>query len=155
MGRRSSPSRASSRSFGRGRSPSPTRAAAPQPQPRAVAPQPAPTQVGQPTMAQGPGLMGNIASTAAGVAIGHTMGHALTGALGLRGDGGATEQQAAPLAGEQQPQSATQHPYGQNDCKFEMEQFLACAQSQSNDLSLCQGFSEVLKECKARSQPHY
>lgn len=32
-------------------------------------------------------------------------------------------------------------------CHFEVKQFLDCATNQ-NDLSLCEGFSEALKQCK-------
>lgn len=52
-----------------------------------------------------------------------------------------------------QPQGQTfqqQPQLGQDPCKFELEQFLSCAQTQSNDLSLCEGFNQVLKECKVR-----
>ena len=165
MARRSSPSRGSS-AFGRGRSPSPTasrRTAPPPPPPqKAVAPQPpAPTQVAQPAMAASPGggLMANVASTAAGVAIGHTVGHAITGALGMNG-GGHSEQPVA--VGEPQQQQlndmqsqplSRQHQQplaGQDPCRFELEQFLSCAQNQSNDLTLCDGFNQVLRECKTR-----
>lgn len=156
MARRTGGSSRSS-AFGRGRSPSPSptrsRAAPPPPQPKAVSPQPA-TQVGQPMMASSPGggLMANVASTAAGVAIGHTVGHALTGALGIGGGGHNSE--PVPI---EQPQA--QQSYGQpqqqlsnqdTPCKFELEQFLACAQNQSNDLQLCDGFNQVLNECKMR-----
>lgn len=158
MARRSSPSRGSS-AFGRGRSPSPSSRSAPRPaapvQQKAVAPQPAPTQVAQPVAGAAPGagmgLMANVASTAAGVAIGHTMGHALTGALmGHGGDSGSVaEQQQQPV----QPQTAYQqnHPLNQQDpCRMELEQFLSCAQTQTSDLTLCDGFNQVLKECKMR-----
>lgn len=123
--------------------------------PTAVAPKPAPTQVSQPAMAQQqPGLMANIASTAAGVAIGHTMGHAITGALGMNG-----RQEAAPVEAQQQGQlNQQQNPYtqgGNQPCKFELDEFLACTQAHSNDLSLCSGFNEVLKECKIRSGQMY
>jgi hypothetical protein len=152
MARRSSPSRGSS-SFGRGRSPSPTRRAAPPPPPpKAVAPTPpAPTAVGQPAMAApGGGMLGNIASTAAGVAIGHTMGHALTGALGMRDHAPAepVAAEAAPL--QQQQYQPQQQLAGQEPCRFELDQFLQCAQNQSGDLTLCDGFNQVLRECKMR-----
>lgn len=161
MARRgSSPSRGSS-AFGRGRSPSPSAARRPAPPPaqpaRAVAPTPAPpTQVAPAPMAGGSaagGLMANVASTAAGVAIGHTVGHALTGALGIGGGGNhqpepvAAEQQTAPTM---QPQHYGQPLAGQDPCKFELEQFIQCAQNQSSDLSLCDGFNHVLRECKTR-----
>lgn len=35
----------------------------------------------------------------------------------------------------------------QQVCSYEMKQFLECAQNQS-DLKLCEGFSEVLKQCR-------
>ena len=50
---------------------------------------------------------------------------------------------------QQQPQQ--QQMYGQqqqqNVCGFELDQFLACAQNQS-DISLCEGFNDALKQCK-------
>ena len=95
--------------------------------------------------------MANIATTAAGVAIGHTMGHALTGALGM---GGGNHSEPAPAEQAGMPQQAYQQQQplaaGQDPCKFELDQFLHCAQSQSNDLSLCDGFNHVLRECKTR-----
>lgn len=91
--------------------------------------------------------MANVASTAAGVAIGHTVGHALTGALGIGGGHHSEPVTAEPQAQQQ----ALQQPLaGQDPCKFELDQFLACAQNQSNDLSLCDGFNQVLRECKVR-----
>lgn len=100
-------------------------------------------------------MMANIATTAAGVAIGHTMGHALTGALGMGGghqqepvaaDNQAQMQQTQPNQYQQQHQPLA----GQDPCKFELEQFISCAQNQTNDLALCDGFNQVLKECKMR-----
>lgn len=157
MGRRSSPSRGSS-AFGRGRSPSPAaRRPAPPVQQKSVAP-PAPTQVAAPTAAApagGMGMMGNIASTAAGVAIGHTVGHAITGSL-MGGGGGHSDAVAEPL--QQTTPYQQNHLMNQQDpCRMELEQFLSCAQNQSNDLTLCDGFNQVLKDCKVRygSQINY
>jgi len=36
---------------------------------------------------------------------------------------------------------------GGNVCQFELRQFMECSQSQ-NDLSLCQAFSEALRDCR-------
>jgi len=96
--------------------------------------------------------MAQVASTAAGVAIGHTIGHAITGSL-MGGGGGsssepaAVEQQIAQVPPQQQHY---QQIDGQNPCKFELDQFLSCAQSQQADLTLCEGFNQVLRECKTR-----
>uniref|UniRef100_A0A8D2N182 CHCH domain-containing protein n=1 Tax=Zonotrichia albicollis TaxID=44394 RepID=A0A8D2N182_ZONAL len=46
----------------------------------------------------------------------------------------------------QEPQGA-QAAQQQGPCQYEMKQFLECAQKQT-DLKLCEGFSEVLKQCR-------
>ncbi|POI22562.1 hypothetical protein CIB84_013690, partial [Bambusicola thoracicus] len=92
-----------------------------------------------------------MATTAAGVAVGsavgHTIGHALTGGFG----GGSSAEAARPDITYQEPQAA-QPAYQQQQqqfapCQYEMKQFLECAQNQT-DLKLCEGFSEVLKQCR-------
>jgi len=144
----------------RGRSASPSRSysaparAAP---PRAVAPPQrsnvpaaAPPAAPAPMMAQPqqPGMFAQMATTAAGVAvgsaIGHTIGHALTGGGG--GGGGNNETQAADPQQPQQQYAPPTQP-AQGICSFELKQFLECAQTQ-HDLTLCDGFNDVLKQCK-------
>uniref|UniRef100_A0A8C8EP39 Coiled-coil-helix-coiled-coil-helix domain-containing protein 2 n=1 Tax=Oncorhynchus tshawytscha TaxID=74940 RepID=A0A8C8EP39_ONCTS len=109
-----------------------------------------------------PGMFAQMATTAAGVAVGsaagHMIGHAMTGGMG----GGGGSQEAAkpdvtyqpppmyqPAQYQQQPQSMfQQEPAPQHgSCSYELKQFIECAQTQS-DLKLCEGFSEVLKQCK-------
>ncbi|MBN3322582.1 CHCH2 protein, partial [Atractosteus spatula] len=51
-------------------------------------------------------------------------------------------QEPAPPAQPMYQQQAQQNP-----CTYELRQFIECAQTQS-DLKLCEGFSEVLKQCK-------
>ena len=50
-----------------------------------------------------------------------------------------------PLQEPQGTQLAQQQQNG--PCSFEVKQFLECAQNQG-DLKLCEGFSEVLKQCR-------
>ncbi|KAM9440100.1 coiled-coil-helix-coiled-coil-helix domain-containing protein 2 [Clarias gariepinus] len=104
-----------------------------------------------------PGLFAQMASTAAGVAVGsavgHTIGHAMTGGFG----GGGSSEAARPDVTYQEPYPTQptyqqqpmyqQETVQQNPCAYEMKQFLECAQTQS-DLKLCEGFSEVLKQCR-------
>jgi len=156
----------------RGRSSSPmssaprrtmTSAAPARPPPQQTAPVPvappasSPMAYGQPQ--RGPGMMGQIAATAAGVgigsAIGHTVGHAITG-----GFGGSDKEPAVAAEPQQQMyQGQPQQGYYQSNqanadpCGLEMKQFLECAQQNSNDISLCSGFNEVLKSCRIRSNP--
>ncbi|XP_013777304.1 coiled-coil-helix-coiled-coil-helix domain-containing protein 2-like isoform X2 [Limulus polyphemus] len=153
----------------RGRSPSPSsrsrgaplnRAPAP-PAQRASAP-PAPRQYTQPanvpqqqvqtmpqTQPRQPGLLGQMATTAAGVAVGsavgHTLGHAITGGFSDNSsEVPATTQEQQPIYQQQTPAQ------GQNQnapCQFELKQFMECAENQ-HDLSLCEGFREVLRQCR-------
>lgn len=132
-----------------GRAPPSAPRAPPKPASSVPAAKPA-SNVSQPSAPQQPGLFGQMASTAAGVAIGSTVGHAVSGAL----FGGGSEQPAtypqdagtaAPYQGYNQPISAQQQIQGA--CQLELQQFVECAQNQ-RDITLCQGFNEALKQCK-------
>uniref|UniRef100_A0A3Q3XAK8 CHCH domain-containing protein n=1 Tax=Mola mola TaxID=94237 RepID=A0A3Q3XAK8_MOLML len=110
----------------------PSHAPAPaHPPPAALAPAPA--------QSQGPGLMAQMATTAAGVAIGSAVGHVVGGALSGAFSGGSSSSEPAKPAYQVRAQPGP--------CLFEVRQFLDCATSQT-DLSLCEGFSEALKQCK-------
>ncbi|XP_068915716.1 coiled-coil-helix-coiled-coil-helix domain-containing protein 2 isoform X1 [Tenebrio molitor] len=97
---------------------------------------------------QQPGLFGQMAATAGGVAVGsavgHTVGHALTGMFG----GGSSEPAPAQEAVPAQQGSYGAEPTG--PCAWEIKQFLQCAQTQP-DLTLCQGFNEAIQQCKIRN----
>jgi len=71
------------------------------------------------------------------------MGAALTGALG--GGGGGSEPEVQASAPVSQQTGSLNEPG--TVCRFELQQFLECTQTQ-RDLSLCQGFSEALKDCR-------
>ena len=91
-----------------------------------------------------------MATTAGGVAIGSVVGNAVTGMFSGGGSSSAPAPApaAAPPAAAAAPPAA---PSGQVEpCAFEIKQFVQCAQTQS-DLTLCQGFNEAVRECKARS----
>ncbi|XP_063258611.1 coiled-coil-helix-coiled-coil-helix domain-containing protein 2 isoform X2 [Prinia subflava] len=124
----------------------PMRAASPSPAPRASVPAAAPPSAVAAPAPKQPGLMAQMASTAAGVAVGsavgHTIGHAITGGF----SGGGSSEAARPDVTYQAAQAAQQQQqYG--PCQYEIKQFLECAQNQT-DLKLCEGFSEVLKQCR-------
>ncbi|KAJ8798729.1 hypothetical protein J1605_016532 [Eschrichtius robustus] len=81
---------------------------------------------------------------AVGSAVGHTLGHAITGGFG----GGSNAEPSRPDITYQEPQGTQLAQQQQNGpCSFEVKQFLECAQNQG-DLKLCEGFSEVLKQCR-------
>jgi len=139
---------------GRSSSPAPSR---PAPRPAPARNLPAPVQQAPPPammapQQQGPGLMGQMAATAGGVAIGsavgHTIGHAMTGMFS--GGGGSEEAQPAAPAQQQQQQPYSQYqqqPQLSGNCSREIQEFLNCAQTQT-DLSLCEGFKHVMSQCK-------
>ena len=140
--RSSSPSGGGSRSFSSARSPPPAPSrnvpAHPPPAQPAHAPAPQPKQ---------PGMFAQMASTAAGVAVGSTIGHVAGAAIvgGMSGGGGGNQVQEQQEQQPYQQQQEMRNP--QNPCEYEMKQFLDCAQNQS-DVSLCQGFNEALKQWK-------
>ncbi|KAK2088921.1 hypothetical protein P7K49_034828 [Saguinus oedipus] len=77
---------------------------------------------------------------ASGVAVGLAVGHVMGSA-----SGGSSE--PAQPAAQQAPTHAASQPLQMGPCAYEIRQFLACSTTQS-DLSLCEGFSEALKQCK-------
>lgn len=134
----------------------PQRQAPPQ-QARPANPPPAPVHAPPTAMAPaaaspGGGIMGSIATTAAGVALGSVAGHAITGMFSGSGEKEAQQQQqqAAPYQQQQQqPMYPNEQPSNSSGpCSWEVKQFLQCAQQQS-DLSLCDGFNEALRQCKS------
>lgn len=94
-----------------------------------------------------PGLFAQMATTAAGVAVGSTVGHVIGAAI----TGGGSSQAPAPAAAApvQQPPQYQQQPQQQNPCWQQMQQFLDCT-SQNSDISYCQNFNEAFKDCKTR-----
>ncbi|XP_076029409.1 coiled-coil-helix-coiled-coil-helix domain-containing protein 2-like [Oratosquilla oratoria] len=149
----------------------PPRAAPPPPPPPRPAPPPPPAAAPAPPPAAAapkqPGLFAQMAATAGGVAIGSTVGHVVGHAL--TGGGSSSQPQAAPAqAAPAQPAQAEGYPQYQGyapappqqyasqgpseptgPCAWEVKQFLQCAQTQS-DISVCEGFNEALRQCKAR-----
>ncbi|ETN79761.1 hypothetical protein RB195_009153 [Necator americanus] len=135
-------------------SPPPTMRSAPAPAPAPMSSMPARTAappMGAPHPAPAapaqPGLMAQMAATAGGVAIGSAVGHAV-GSMFTGGGGHSAE--AAPAQAAPAPAAAA--PQGQaysQPCEFEWKQFIECTQNQS-DVSLCNGFNEAFKQCKAR-----
>ncbi|CAM1501623.1 Fc.00g036070.m01.CDS01 [Cosmosporella sp. VM-42] len=92
---------------------------------------------------QGPGMLGQIATTAAGVAIGSSMGHAITGLF----SGGSSEPAAA--AAPVQAAAAQEQPWAQNNCAGATKAFTQCMDEQQGNMSICNWYLEQLKACQA------
>ncbi|KAK0628665.1 Sas10/Utp3/C1D family-domain-containing protein [Bombardia bombarda] len=150
------------RSSGGGRAPSrptvPSRAPAPQQTRPATtyapsAQQPhAPTatpQTAAPTSSGGGSMLGNIASTAAGVAIGSTIGHAVSGLFG--GSSSAAEPQQSSVSAQDQNQNNSS--WG-NNCQTATQSFTKCLDDNSGNMQICGWYLEQLKACQAAASQY-
>merc|ERR1719322_2344306 len=92
--------------------------------------------------------MAQMATTAGGVALGSVAGSAITS---MMSGGGSSQPAAPPAPAPVAPVAAAPAPSPETSgpCALEIKDFIKCSQTQS-DISLCQGFNEALKECKAR-----
>ena len=93
-----------------------------------------------------------MAATAGGVAVGSAVGHVAGSAITGMFSGGSSAPApaaAAPPPAAPAPAAAPAQEIS-GPCADQIRQFISCSQNQY-DISLCEGFSEALKECKARN----
>lgn len=159
------------------------RSVSPRPAPRQTQPAPVRAQPPAPVSAapQQPSLFGQMAATAGGVAVGsaivstyflsplflcymsklnhvfylqgHTVGHAVTGMFSGSGSDHEVAAPAAQAAAGPAPVGAYQDQQASGPCAWEVKQFLQCAQQQ-DDLSLCSGFNEAIRQCKEMNREY-
>ncbi|TQS32024.1 hypothetical protein Golomagni_07675, partial [Golovinomyces magnicellulatus] len=134
-------------------------AAAPAPQqhrPNSTMAGPQQHQQAPPMQSQGPGLFGQMASTAAGVAIGSSVGHAIGGFFG----GGSSEQAPPPqqMQGEAPQQYQQnynqQQQYGNNNCAGATQAFTKCLDDNQGNMQICNWYLEQLKACQAAASQY-
>ncbi|KAA8914666.1 hypothetical protein FN846DRAFT_481350 [Sphaerosporella brunnea] len=110
------------------------------PPPPAAAPQ---AQVPQ---QQGPGLFGQMASTAAGVAVGSSIGHVVgAGISGLFG-GSSTAPAEQPAAAAAPAQSQSNNWAA--SCEADARNFTKCLDDNAGDMQICSWYLEQLKACQ-------
>ncbi|KAK4117435.1 hypothetical protein N656DRAFT_773556 [Canariomyces notabilis] len=114
--------------------------------PSAVAPQ-------APTASQGPGLLGQMASTAAGVAIGSSIGHVVGNGISSIFGGGSSSEPAQSTQAQAAPQTSNNSTWG-NNCAGATEQFTKCMDEHGGNMSICGWYLEQLKACQAAAS-HY
>ncbi|EEU47554.1 uncharacterized protein NECHADRAFT_59388 [Fusarium vanettenii 77-13-4] len=137
-----------------GRAPSRPTASAPAPKPQQARPaatmaappaaahpppQAMPPQAAAP-VSQGPGLFGQMASTAAGVAIGSSVGHAIGGLF----SGGSSEPAPAAVQAQAAPQEQSY-----NNCAGAAQNFTKCMDDNNGNMQICNWYLEQLKACQA------
>ncbi|KAL6858144.1 hypothetical protein ACO1O0_005597 [Amphichorda felina] len=103
-----------------------------------------------PVASQGPGLLGQMASTAAGVAIGSSIGHAIGGLF----SGGSSEPAPAPQAQAVQAQAAPSqdNQWNAGNCQGAASQFTQCMDDHKGDMQVCNWYLEQLKACQAAAK---
>jgi hypothetical protein len=106
---------------------------------RAAPPPPAPVQAQAP-QSQGPGLFGQMASTAAGVAVGSSIGHAIGGFFG-GGSSAPAEQQSNNVATQT---SQEQNSFGARSCEIDAKAFTKCLDDNQGNMQICNWYLEQL-----------
>lgn len=92
-----------------------------------------------------------MASTAAGVAIGSSIGHAVGGLFtGGSSDASAPadQQAAAP------PQQQQQNQWGNNNCAGATQNFTKCMDEHNGNMSICNWYLDQLKACQAAASQY-
>ncbi|KAJ6789487.1 hypothetical protein PWT90_00288 [Aphanocladium album] len=142
------------RSAGRAPARAPTRPTAAAPAPAAQQARPASTMAAPPqqyqqapAQSQGPGLFGQMASTAAGVAIGSSVGHAIGGFF----SGGSSEPAPQQVQAQQQPLQQQQQS---NNCAGATQSFTKCMDDNGGNMQICNWYLEQLKACQAAAAPY-
>ncbi|EEA19588.1 hypothetical protein TMatcc_009729 [Talaromyces marneffei ATCC 18224] len=141
----------------------PARPAAPQQhqsQPHSTAAYPPAAQQAppMPVQSQGPGLFGQMASTAAGVAVGSSIGHAV--GSWFTGGSSAPVEQAAPPAQSQAMDSGlyatntSQSAWENPACATDAQNFRKCMDDNKGDLTICGWYLDQLKACQAAAKPY-
>ncbi|EMG45754.1 MIX17 Mitochondrial intermembrane space cysteine motif-containing protein MIX17 [Candida maltosa Xu316] len=112
----------------------------------------------QPVQAQSsqPGLFGQMASTAAGVAVGSTIGHTL-GAGITSMFGGSSSSAPAEAAPQQQQVAAYQQQQTQEQakhCDADARNFTRCLEDNSGNMQICDYYLQQLKACQEASRQY-
>ncbi|EAW09229.1 coiled-coil-helix-coiled-coil-helix domain-containing protein [Aspergillus clavatus NRRL 1] len=133
-------------------------------QPHSTAAHP-PAQQAPPPMApvqqsSGPGLFGQMASTAAGVAVGSSIGHAIGGFFsGGSSSAPAETQQAAPAQAQPMDSalwqgSATNSSWENPACETDVRNFRKCMDENQGNMTICGWYLDQLKACQAAAKQY-
>jgi len=121
--------------------------------PQHHAPPPAyPAAHPQQQQSSGPGLFGQMASTAAGVAVGSTIGHTLgAGITGMFGGSSAPAAPAEQQVAAYQDLTVRQQPA---QCDADARNFTRCLEDNSGNMQICDYYLQQLKACQEASKQY-
>ncbi|KAF2265394.1 hypothetical protein CC78DRAFT_532464 [Lojkania enalia] len=108
---------------------------------------PAPQAQATPQQSSGPGLFGQMASTAAGVAVGSSIGHAIGGFFSGGSSSTPTDSASSSTDFAQQHQAAVQ-PAQSAICATDVQNFRRCMDENTGDLTICGWYLDQLKACQ-------
>ncbi|RLV83971.1 Mitochondrial intermembrane space cysteine motif-containing protein MIX17 [Meyerozyma sp. JA9] len=100
------------------------------------------------TSSRSPGLFGQMASTAAGVAVGSTIGHTL--GAGITGMFGGS---SAPPAQYEQAQQQTYQEQTKH-CDADARNFTRCLEDNGGNMQVCDFYLQQLKACQEASRQY-
>ncbi|PGH26712.1 hypothetical protein AJ80_01658 [Polytolypa hystricis UAMH7299] len=122
-----------------------------------AAPPPAAAQQA-PAQSQGSGLFGQMASTAAGVAVGSAVGHTLGG--WFSGGSSSSETAAAPPADTMDSGLYQSNGYSSTAaesnpaCETDVRAFRKCMDDNQGNMSICGWYLDQLKACQQAAKPY-
>lgn len=114
---------------------------------QARAPAPAPVQHAPVQGQRQPGLFSQMASTAAGVAVGSAAGHTIANGVSSIFGGGSS---SAPVE-QQQPVQYAQESAAEGRCETDARSFTQCMDQNNGDIRVCQWYMDQLKACLGTS----
>ncbi|KAL1987753.1 hypothetical protein VTN96DRAFT_2593 [Rasamsonia emersonii] len=129
-----------------------TAAHPPAPAAQPQAPPAAPAQ----QQSSGPGLFAQMASTAAGVAVGSSIGHAI-GSLFTGGSSSApaeTQQAPAPQAQPMDSNLYQSNAWENSACETDVRNFRKCMDDNQGNLTICGWYLDQLKACQAAAKQY-
>ncbi|KAM3126503.1 hypothetical protein CJJ07_001111 [Candidozyma auris] len=133
--------------------PSQTRSAHTMAAPSAPASHPTSISHPQTQQSQSPGLFGQMASTAAGVAVGSTIGHTLGAGITSMFGGS-----SAPAEAPQQQVAAQQQQFNNQEqgrsCDADARTFTRCLEEHNGNMQVCDFYLQQLRACQEASR-HY
>lgn len=102
---------------------------------------------------QGPGLFGQMASTAAGVAVGSAVGHTLGAGISSM-FGGSSAPAAEPVQQAVAPAQQQQYQEQARACDADARNFTRCLETNDGNMQICDYYLQQLKACQEASRQY-
>lgn len=102
--------------------------------------------------AKQPGMFAQMASTAAGVAVGSTIGHTL--GAGITGMFGGSSAPAEPVQQDVAPIQQSNYNTQSVQCDADARNFTRCLEDQSGNMTACDYYLQQLKACQEASRQY-